>query len=410
MVGGGPAGMMAATRAADLGARVLLVEKNPKLGKKLLITGGGRCNVTNTKLDRQRFSEHFGDSSKFLFSSFSRFDAKDTLSFFHARNMPTKVETEGRVFPKSDQSQSVLDVLKASMRKSGVSTRCATTVEGLCVENERLVGIRVSGSKTPLLAKSIIIATGGTSRPDTGSTGEGFDWLASVGHTIVTPNLSLVPIRIEERWVRDLSGLSLKDISVSVFSDDKKHAEQFGKMIFTHFGVSGPAVLNVSGVAHNMHNDNKKTHIALDLFPNSDASSLDQALRDLFEKNQNKQVKNMLVDFVSPRLVSPLLELSLVNPDTPVHSLPREQRLTLIATMKHLPMSVSGFLGKDKAIVTRGGVPLSEVDCRFMQSRLHKNLYIIGDLLDIERPSGGYSLQLCWTTGWIAGTKAGEIN
>jgi predicted Rossmann fold flavoprotein len=406
VIGGGPAGMMAAGRAAALGARVVLLEKNASLGEKLLITGGGRSNITNAEFDRNIFLRKFGRASKFLFSPLARFGVQDTLDFFDVLGMPTKIEAEKRVFPVSDTSQSVFDALLRYMEQGGVTVLPGAEVTGLDVSDGMVSGIRLKSGGV-VRARSYVLATGGKSHPETGSTGDGFRWLEKIGHTVIDPRPSLVPLRVRERWVRELSGVSFPDAKLTVFQDDKKQESRRGKLLFTHFGLSGPLALNMSRGVDELLKQAAVT-VSVDLFPSQDIGVLDKELQTLFDSRKNKQVRNGLDGFIVPSLVPVLLEITDIDLDKQINAVTREERIGLVHALKNLTMTVEGLLGANKAIVTSGGVTLSEVDFKYMRSRLFPNLYLIGDILDIDRPSGGYSLQLCWTTGFVAGTSAAE--
>lgn len=404
VIGGGPSGMLAAGRAGALGARVLLLEKNPAVGKKLLITGGGRCNLTNATFDTRTLLARYRSRSKFLFSAFARFGVEETLDFFHRRGLATKVEAEARVFPVSDSAQSVHDVLTAYLKENRVTIRTNVTVSSIEQKDGRVTGIMLrDGSR--IAARAVILATGGRSRPETGSTGDGFGWLKALGHTVREADVALVPVRLGERWIKDVSGLPLPEAGLTLVADGKRVIKRTGKFLFTHTGASGPLVLNLSrDIAEYLKYG--PVVLALDLFPAETKETLDQRLRNHFEAQQNRKLKNALSGFLPPRLIAPLLGLSRIDPELFVNKLDRASRLHLVTLMHYLPLTVTGLLGAEKAVVTSGGVALEEVDLRTMRSRLCDNLYIVGDLLDIDRPSGGYSLQLCWTTGWVAGTAA----
>jgi predicted Rossmann fold flavoprotein len=486
VIGGGPAGMMAAGTAASRGLRVLLLEKNSRPGEKLLITGGGRCNVTNAHAnpaiktgdrnlseisetassDIATFLKKYKDSDKFLFSPFSKFSIEDTLEFFESRGMPTKVEAEGRVFPVSNTAQSVWDVLVANLRKQNVTVRSNAEVDGFVLSDDfdkkddakratetsektiKAVKLKSkSGEGETIAAKSFILATGGTSRPETGSTGDGFKWLKKIGHTIVPSNPSLVPIAIKDNWVKKLQGITLTGIKLSlsrIRMNDEKNDEKIpirekikssadkagkggkeGKILFTHFGISGPTVLNMSKEVSDALRDNDYDDviITLDLLPALDYGKLDAALQLLFQNNSNKKLKNSLGELLphATSLVQTILDKTSAKisgtsgqkgqsahpdptfGDTKNNSVTREARNELVHTIKGLDMHVAGLLGDDKAIVSSGGVALDEVDFKTMGSRIVPNLHLVGDVLNIDRPSGGYSLQLCWTTGFVAG-------
>jgi len=404
VIGGGPAGMMAAGRAAECGASVVLLEKNSRLGEKLLISGGGRCNLTNAEPDRHNFLAKYADAAKFLHSPFSKFGVEETLQFFHDRNMQTKVEPGNRVFPTSDRSQSVFDVLEGYMKDGGVMVRTGIEVASIQVKKGLIAGVIFSDG-TEILGKRYILATGGKSHPETGSTGDGFRWLSNIGHTIIDPDPSLVPVRVKDKWVKELSGLSFDDVKLSILQGGKKQESKRGKLLFTHFGLSGPLVLNMSkDIGESLKYG--ETEVSVDFFPTLDVPTLDKKIQEVFSENLNKQIKNVLKEIAMPLLVPVLLSLADIDPDKEVNSITREERTVLGKLLKDFRLTVSGLLGPEKAIVTSGGVALHEVDFRSMQSRLYPNLFLIGDILDIDRPSGGYSLQLCWTTGYVAGDAA----
>ncbi len=409
VIGGGPAGMMAAGRAAELGAKVVLIEKNEGLGKKLLITGGGRCNVTNETLEPRDFLAKLRGKGKFLFSTFSQHAVKESLHFFNSRGMGTKVENEGRVFPVSDTARSVYDVLHKYMKDHKVDIVTAYPAKGFHARDGVIVGLNTE--KETIVAKSYILATGGTSHPDTGSTGEGFRWLEKIGHTIVAPDAALVPVKIKEKWVRDLSGVSNQNAKLTLMLNGKKTESRVGRMVFAHFGISGPLAINFSKEIRDTmeyKQPNETVELSLDIMPDLNSDALDLKVLESFRLNQNKKLKNAIKDLVPPKLSTALIELTKLDPEKEINVISREERLTLVKTLKDMRMTPIGFLGKEKAIVASGGVKLEEVDFRTMQSRLFPNLYLVGDVLDIDRPSGGYSLQLCWSTGWVAGTHAAK--
>lgn len=403
VIGGGPAGMMAAGRAAERGARVLLLEKNPSLGKKLLITGGGRCNVTNAEVNTRTLLSHFKESDKFLFSPFSQWNTGDTIRFFNERDMPTKIEDNQRVFPLSDKAQSVWAVLVHYLKEGKVTIRTGDAVRGLLSNTTHVTGVALQSGEI-LTAHSYILATGGMSRPETGSTGDGFLWLAKLGHSVREPDASLVPITLKDTWTKLLSGLTLPNVKISVFQNGKRFNSKKGKLLFTHVGVSGPTILNMSKGIGELLPYGEVT-LALDLFPALDSGALDQTLITLFHNHANKQFKNVLGELLPGAMGSALIAQASISPDTPCHSISKEERKTFGHLLKQVPLRVKGLLGVDKAIVTSGGVALTDVDTKTMRSRRYENLYLVGDLLDIDRPSGGYSLQLCWTTGFVAGSN-----
>ena len=407
VIGGGASGMMAAGKAAELGKRVLLVEKNTQLGKKLLITGGGRCNITNNKQDDRTMLANYKGNDKFLFSAFSQWNVTDTLAFFEKRGVSTKEENNGRMFPVSNKAESVYDALYEYMKEGNVTIRKSTIVSGIKKDKASNTFHIVTKSGNTLYAKHVIIATGGTSRPETGSTGEGFQWLKKLGHTIIENDFALVPIALTDTWVKKISGVSIDEIKLTTYLHDQtrlvKQDTYKGKILFTHVGISGPTVLNMSKDVGELLKYGDVT-IGIDLFPSKDMGKLKQELQNILVLHSNKKIKNVLGIFAPSALVSPLLELTNIDGETFCHSVRSEERVRIIEVAKDIQLHVSGLLGKDKAIVSSGGVPLTEVDTKTMESLVVEGLYVIGDTLNIDRPSGGYSLQLCWTTGVVAGT------
>ncbi len=404
VIGGGPAGMMAAGRAGERGKRVLLLEKNPELGKKLLITGGGRCNVTNNKRDNRIMLAKYKGNDQYLFSAFAQWNVKSTIEFFNKRGMETKEENEGRIFPVSNTAQSVWDVLHKYMKEGNVKIENNKTVSGISESKDAThLVIKVKGGEN-IFAKSCILATGGTSRPETGSTGDGFRWLQKLGHTVIENEPSLVPIALKDLWTKKISGLTLNDIKLTTFQNEQKQEAHKGKVLFTHFGISGPTVLNMSKEVGELlkYGD---TNIVLDLFPHLDYPELKSQLQRILIEESNKKIKNALGRLIPTSLVSSILELAEISGETFNHSVKSEDRIKLVNTMKVITLHVKALLGVNKAVVSSGGVVLKEVNFKNMRSRKLKHLYIVGDVLNIDRPSGGYSLQLCWTTGYVAGNN-----
>lgn len=403
VIGGGPAGMMAAIFARARGKRTLLLEKNKTLGKKLLITGGGRCNITNNKSDVRSMLSQYRKNDKFLFSAFTQFGVSETLDFFHTHGLETKEENEGRIFPVSNTAESVWNVLTSHLRSCGV----------VIIENAPVSHIEKStdveyftvtyGKGTCVSAKSVIVASGGTSRPETGSAGDGYAWMRHFGHTVPENNFALVPIALSDSWVPSLSGVTLPEVKMTLFQNGVRQGSDKGKLLFTHFGVSGPMVLNASRAIGELLQYGAVV-LEIDLFPSKDHGEVRSMLQKLFLDESNKKIKNTLPDLVPKALALPLLALVGIDPDTPNHSVRSEDRKKLIHILKALPLQVKGLLGKEKAVITAGGVAPEEVDFKTMQSRIVPGLFIVGDMLNIDRPSGGYSLQLCWTTGYVAGT------
>lgn len=411
VIGGGPAGMMAAGKAAESGAKVILLEKNASLGAKLLITGGGRCNITNAEFDIRKFLSKYKDSDKFLFSAFSQFSIKDTLEFFNSRGMETKVEAGNRIFPISDKAESVWNVLVEYIKKGNVEIKTNAVVIGFesDVDNsnncKEIISVKLKNGEK-IYANKFILATGGVSRPETGSTGDGFVWLKDLGHKVIPSDNALVPVIISDKWVKEAQGVTLQDIKITTFQNNQKQQSNKGRLLFTHFGISGPTILNMSKDIGELLKYGE-VKICLDLLPSFDHGMMNTRLQELFRIDDKKMIKNSLNSLVPTALVGIILNLSTIDENKQNNSITREERMKLIEIIKALPMQVEGLLGADKAIVSSGGVDLIEVDFKTMQSRLISNLYLIGDILNIDRPSGGYSLQLCWTTGFVAGKSCG---
>ena len=403
IIGGGPAGLMAAGRAAELGARVVLIEKNAAPGKKLLITGGGRCNLTNAELDVRKMVSKYGPKGKALFGAFTRFGVEETLNFFNQRGLPTKIEAEKRVFPLSNKAQDVWKVMVGYISQDKVHLTNNTKASKLLHEGRSVTGIKTKAGI--ITARAYIVATGGKSRPETGSTGEGFEWLRALGHSIEEPDSALVPVKIKEQWAKELSGLAFADAGLAVFQDGKKQEARIGKVLFTHFGLSGPLVLNMSkNIAELFKYGSVNLH--LDLYPNLDATSLDKKVQASINQFLNKKIKNSLGEIIPPKLIATILSKASIDPEKNINILTKTERLNLVKQIKNLTMTVDGFLGLEKAIVTSGGVSLKEIDFKTMRSKLFSNLYLVGDILNFDRPSGGFSLQICWTTGFLAGENA----
>ena len=400
IIGGGAAGLFAAAVAGKQGKKVLILEKNEIVGKKLRITGGGRCNICNAQFDRRKLASEYGAHSSFLHTPFSIFDARSTFDYFQSRGLQLKVEDYNRAFPVTDSAESVCEVLVAECRKYNVKIRTHATVVGLKAAGNTVEQIVLANGIVH--GKKIILSTGGMSHPETGSTGDGFTWLTNLKHTVTTSVPTLVPIRIREQWVKDAQGITLPHVRITVRQNEKSVASKIGKLLFTHFGVSGPSVINLSPAVADTLQSGPVT-LELDLYPSLTREALDLKLQELFKLHMNKRIKNGLADLIPTQLTEAIISLACIDPLKEIHQVSREERLKLVTTLKGTRMTVDKLLGTDKAIITSGGVDLREVDMKTMRSKLYSNLFLIGDILDIERPSGGFSLQLCWTTGYIAG-------
>jgi len=416
VIGGGPAGMMAAGRAAECGASVLLLEGNRSTGKKLLMTGGGRCNVTNAEDDRHRFVPRYGRHSQALHSPLSRFSPQDMRDFLDRFGVETKVENEGRVFPVTNKARSIQSALLRYMEEGGVTVVTGARVTEISAGGPGVFaggpGVRIECARRAeaeaYFAATCVLATGGTSRPETGSTGDGFRWLESMGHGVRTPEASLVPVRTRDEWPRLLQGLSLSDVKLVALLDGARQFDATGKLVFTHFGLSGPLVLNMSQRLNELAQGGP-VHLALDLFPTEDGGAVERTVLALLASTPNRKLRNTLNRLVPARMVGVLLEQAGVDGEGPCHSLPRVERRRLVACLKAMPMRFAGLLGTDHAIVSSGGVSPDEIDFRTMASKRVERIFVVGDLLDFDRQSGGYSLQLCWSTGFVAGEAAAKL-
>lgn len=400
VIGGGAAGMMAATVAAEAGRRVLLLEKNSSLGKKLNISGGGRCNITNAETDTRVLLSHYGKAANFLHSPFAQFGVNETFNFFENRGLPLKVEARGRAFPISEKASDVTAVFIKALKHGKVEIVFNCGVTSLNRKDNQIVS--VSTTQGDFRAKSYVVATGGMSRPETGSTGAGFGWLKSLGHSVRQPSPSIVPLATKEKWVEKLGGKSV-DGRVTFLLEGKRQFKIEGRILFTHFGLSGPTILNSAARVGDMLESGRVT-AEIDLFPGVDDGECDRQLVALLELHKNKSLKTVLREWLPAGLGQlPNMLLPTLDTEVKVHSFSREDRKKMVRLVKAVPLTISHLMGFDRAVVADGGVDLREIDMKTMRSRLIDNLLVVGDLLDVNRPSGGYSLQLCWTTGFVAG-------
>ncbi len=397
VVGGGAAGMMAAGCAAERGKSVLILEKNQRLGEKLRVTGGGRCNITNAEFDSHLLLKNYGKAASFLYSPFSQFGVQETFDFFESKGLPLVVEEYKRAFPYTEKASDVCTVMETYIRTGRVTVETNVRVKRVAVLDARVTS--VSCDSGDYYADAFILATGGMSHPQTGSTGDGFTWLRNIGHTVHTPTPTIVPLTVREKIVQKLAGVSLPQAKVSYYLNGKKSFSKKGPLLFTHVGISGPVVLNSSGKVSDLLHAGAVTAL-IDCIPEKDEKMLDREVVALFDAHKNKVLKNVFSRIAPVQLLSCIRGL---DPDTKVHSITREHRQALVRTLKALPLTVTALMGLDRAVVVDGGVDISQIENRTMRSKLYSNLYIVGDLLHINRPTGGYSLQLCWTSGWVAG-------
>lgn len=408
IIGGGPAGMMAAITAARKGARVVLWEKKSRVGLKLRITGKGRCNITSAEEDRERFISSYPGNGKFLYSALNEFSNKDLISFLEGLGVKTKVERGKRVFPVSDDADQVAEALQREMKRLGVKINLGIKVEDIEIEEGGVRGIIAEGRAYPFSA--VIIATGGLSYPGTGSTGDGYLFARKAGHTIIEPRPGLVPLVVEEEWVQDLQGLSLKNVkAVSYTEEGKKINEEFGEMLFTHFGLSGPIILSMSrDIGDYIWKTGKKAKLFIDLKPALDEEKLDLRLQRDFTKYIRKQFKNALDDLLPKKLIPVVVVLSGIEETKPCHQITREERKNLVRLLKNLPFTVTATRPVAEAIVTAGGVNVKEINPRTMESKLVKGLYLAGEVIDVDGYTGGFNLQAAFSTGYVAGKYAAE--
>lgn len=403
IIGGGSSGLMAAAVASARGKRVLVLEHNPELGRKLATTGGGRCNIMNAEPDLRALLSRYGDAAKFLHAPFATFGPEATKTFFESHGLPLKEEARQRVFPASERASDVVALFVRLLSEGGVVVRTSEGVLEVLHNATAITGVRTAkGSYT---ATSYILATGGLSHPETGTTGDGFRWLRELGHTVECPNPSLVPLVAAEPWVHNLAGTSLQHAGIT-FSNEHGIKKTTGRILFTHFGLSGPTILNIAADVRTLL-EHGPVAASIDLTPGIDDALLQSTVEQTLRTHSNKTLRNVLRLLVPPGLsgaVASLLPPALV--ETKAHSVTRSDRQSLIALMRALPLTITGTKGNDWSIVSDGGLPLTEVDTRTMRSLRIENLYLTGDILHINRPSGGYSLQLCWTTGAVAGTHA----
>lgn len=399
IIGGGAAGMMAAAAAAENGNHVCLIEKNEKLGKKLFITGKGRCNVTNAA-DMETLFANVCTNGRFLYSAFYGFDNRAVMDFLEQAGCPLKTERGDRVFPVSDHSSDVLGAFQRELKKRNVEILLNTEVKELWAGEEGIRGVILQNGKK-LEADSCILCTGGLSYPSTGSTGDGYRFARETGHRVTETRPALVPFEVKEEWCRRLMGLSLKNVTLRLICGEKQTYEGFGEMLFTHFGVSGPLALSASSY----YRPEKGARLLIDLKPAMDTEQLDRRILRDFEENKNKQFKNALGGLFPVKLIPVMTELSGICPDKKVNEITREERRSFVALIKNLPLTVTGTRGFPEAIITRGGVSVKDVNPSTMESKKVKGLYFAGEILDLDALTGGFNLQIAWSTGHLAGSS-----
>lgn len=400
VVGGGAAGMFAAITAARDGHKVCLLERNEKLGKKLFITGKGRCNITNA-CDMETLFSSVVSNSRFLYSSFYGYTNQDVIRFFEELGVKTKVERGERVFPVSDHSSDVIRAMEQEMKRQNVKVRLHTRVTGITVRDGKFVQAELAGGEH-ICGDACIVTTGGLSYPTTGSTGDGYRFAEGCGHTVVPCTPSLVPMEVKESWAGSLMGLSLRNVSASVYQGKKRLYQEFGEMLFTHYGVSGPLILSASSYVGGRLKSGE-LRLEIDLKPALDEEQLDQRVRRDFEENLNRQFKNAVGKLFPSKLIPVMVELSGIDPEKKVNVISKEERLGFVRLIKHLTLTLTGLRDYNEAVITRGGVNTKEVDPKTMESKYIRGLYFAGEVLDLDALTGGFNLQIAWSTGYAAG-------
>ncbi len=393
--------MMAAVTASSK-HDVVLIEKNEKLGRKLYITGKGRCNITNAK-DIGDFFEHIPCNPHFLYSSLYSFTNVDTMNFFREFGVNLKVERGDRVFPESDKSSDIIKVFNTELKNKNVNVLLNSKVKKLIRDNQKVVGVELAdGNK--VFGDYFILCTGGLSYPQTGSSGEGLTYARSLGHNIIKPKASLVPIEVNEEWVKDLQGLSLKNVELRIINSKKKSIyKEFGEMIFTHYGISGPIVLSASSFVK----EGENLKALINLKPALSEIELDKRIRSDFLKYANKDFKNSLNDLLPSKLINTIIQLANIDEDKKVNSITKEERKILVNLLQNLPLSIKGLRPIEEAIITSGGVDTLDIDASTMKSKIIDNLYFAGEMIDVDGFTGGYNLQIALSTGYLAGNNVG---
>jgi len=404
VVGGGAAGMMAAVFAARNGQNVQLLEKNEKLGKKLFITGKGRCNITNAA-DIEDLFTAVTSNPKFLYSGFYSFTNQQVIDFFEELGVKTKIERGERVFPVSDHSSDVIAAFSRELKLLGVSVSLHTEVRELLCEQDKVCGVLLTNGKK-MKADAVIVATGGISYPSTGSTGDGYRFAKETGHRVTELLPSLVPMEVRQWYAKELQGLSLRNIEIRITDGKKKLYEEFGEMLFTHYGVTGPVILSASSVVGKTLRKKELT-LHIDLKPALSEEQLDKRILREFDANHNKQYKNSIDSLFPAKLKPIMIELSEIEPEKKVNEITKEERQRLVHLIKDFTMTLTGLRSYNEAIITKGGVSVKEIDPGTMESKKMKGLYFAGEVLDLDAVTGGYNLQIAWSTGYLAGINAG---
>lgn len=412
VIGGGPAGMIAAVTTAEQGNSVTILEKMEDLGKKLLITGKGRCNITNSA-EMEDFMKNIPENAKFLYSSFNQYTNQDIINFLNKQGVATKVERGGRVFPVSDRAEDVLNAFKRKLKELNVEIKTNFEVTQILTEGSTAIGIegKYKGKTERMLANKVILTTGGKSYPVTGSTGDGYKITEKLGHTITPLKPSLVPLICEEdskKICQDMQGLSLRNVAIKVKHENKIIYEDFGEMLFTHYGLSGPIILSASAILIRYKNIEKllksnKIKIFIDLKPALDEEKLDNRILRDFEELRNKQFKNSLEKLLPRKMINTIIEIIGINPEKRIYEITKEERKKLVKILKNFELNINGFRKIEEAIITKGGINVKEINPRTMESKIIKGLYFAGEIIDLDAFTGGFNLQIAWSTGYVAG-------
>ena len=406
VIGGGAAGMMAALALADGTWQVELLEKNEKLGKKIYITGKGRCNVTND-CEADTFFANVVSNPKFLYSAYYTFDNTQMMQFLEENGCPLKIERGNRVFPVSDHSSDIIRTLQNALLKKNVKISLHTEVKNLLIKEGRVCGVELTDGRK-ISADAVVVATGGVSYSSTGSTGDGYRFAEDCGHKITEVKPALVPFTVKESWPLSLQGLALKNVEITVKDGKKEIYNGFGEMLFTHFGISGPLILSASSYYCKKY-FGKEVQLFVDLKPALSTEQLDKRILRDFEEKKNKQLKNALDGLLPAKMIPVIIQLAQIPGDKYVHDITREERQLLVELLKNLPITVTGTRPFNEAIITQGGISVKDINPSTMESKLIKNLYFAGEVLDLDAMTGGFNLQIAWSTGYLAGMSIREL-
>ncbi len=407
VVGGGPAGLFAAGMAAREGAEVLLLEKNHRCGAKLLITGKGRCNVTNSETDPRKFVEHFGRNGKAFLTALYAFGVTETIDFFEQYGLPLNIERGGRVFPAKGGARDVLKALERFVAEAGVTLATATDVTGLRLSENHVDAVQTAQGE--VVADRVIVATGGLSYRETGCTGDGYRWARQTGHSVAKPVPSLVAVKLVEEWTSEVCNFNLRNVRITLLQNGRELDERFGEAFFTRSGIGGPIVLDMSAAIRKALQQGP-VRLSLDLKPAVDPETFDRRIQRELEQQSNRDFRNVLGGLLPRDMIPLFIRLSEIPPEKKCHSVTREERRRLLSLFKELPLTVKSCGDFKRAIVTAGGVELSGIDMRSMRSKQVDNLYFAGEIIDLDGPTGGFNLQVCWSTGYLAGKNAAKVS